>query len=92
MNETAEMIDALQKWEYPLLSYVEALHMSTTGASDPMAPDVEAAVVRLLRRRLEQWTPAVNPFYVEYDEAVRTLVKCALEDYQALHPAPRSGP
>lgn len=73
--------------EYSLLDVAGELHMSITGASDPLPPDEEAKMIAFLRRRLAEWEP--SPW--AYDEAVRRLLVVALEEAETQRPVMLGG-
>lgn len=62
-----------------LLRLCETLRMSCNGSGDRLDTGVEAKVFNYLRSRLTKWIPTgrrPSP----YDEAVRTLVACTLDE------------
>lgn len=63
-----------------LVRICEALHMSRSGASDPLREKEEIAMVDYLRKRLDNWKTNVDSSSFQYDEAVRNLVICTLKE------------
>lgn len=67
------------RYDYDLLDTCRAVHMSLTGASDPLKDFEES--VEWLRSRLEDWKP--GPGRAEaFDEAVKAVLVAALAEVE----------
>jgi hypothetical protein len=64
---------------YDLLESCQAVHMSLTGASDPLPALEERA--GWLGARLEDWRPGLGRSEA-YDAAVRSVLEAVLEEYE----------
>ena len=64
-----------------LFDICESLHMSNTGTSDLLPPDKAVKYCGWLMMRLESW----HYTSIKYDEIVRELVKCTIEETLRLH-------
>jgi hypothetical protein len=68
-----------------LLEIAQALHMAHTGSADPLPVEDHRRYVEGVRRRLAEWRERDNPWTL-YDEAVRHLLRCVLEEQGELSP------
>ena len=62
-----------------ILETCESLHMSKTGASDPLPEEVRNQCVNYLRATLLQWHPSPS-YTVDYDNAVKSLIQATLKE------------
>ena len=74
----------MDRYEFPsVLDCVQSLHAHTTGSSDPLQSDQEALAVAFLRMRLATWQQSNRSMF--YDEAVKSLIRAALKEYDESH-------
>lgn len=65
---------------WQVLDVALALHGSHTGASDPLAPSDREDAVAFLTERVERWKPSSPARSKRFDDAVREVLKAALEE------------
>lgn len=65
-----------EQWQ--VLDVALALHMSKTGASDPMQGD-EGEAIEFLTKRIREWKPAPT-FTEQFDNAVKAVLVAALAE------------
>lgn len=63
-----------------LLEACQIIHMSKTGASDPLSYDEMDCFREILENKLDNWYVVLNKDVEEYDNAVKHLCECALKD------------
>lgn len=63
-----------------LLDICLAVHMHTTGASDPLPPELLAEQVSILRDAIQHWEDG-HLASLEFDTAVRRLVDATLVEF-----------
>jgi hypothetical protein len=63
-----------------ILTICETLHMSKTGAADPLSEAQVKWYIDFLKNKLEKWV--VYPNHLRYDEAVRALIVATLNEYK----------
>lgn len=76
----------MERYEYPsLVACAEMLHEHTTGSTDPLPNVEEARVLEFLNMRLREWQKTRHQEAIFYDEAVRNLVRAAIDEYMQSH-------
>lgn len=76
----------VNRYEYPsLVTCAEALHEHVTGSSDPLCDEEETKVLGFLNMRLREWQKTLHSEALAYDEAVRNLVRAAIDEYMQSH-------
>lgn len=63
-----------------VLQICETLHMSRTGAADPLSESQVNWYLVFLKNKLDKWV--VYPNHLRYDEAVRALIVATLNEYK----------
>lgn len=76
----------MERYEYPsLVECAETLHEHTGGSCDPLSDPEETRLVEFLNLRLREWYPTHHKETLVYDEAVRNLVRAAIDEYVQSH-------
>lgn len=71
---SAKYLPKHEKYMMRIVDACERLHMSTTGASDPLSDDEERTLTEFLTERIQGWTPSGIKWSGPYDHAIYSLI------------------
>ena len=70
----------LPKYTYSVLDMCQDIHMSKSGAGDPLTPDEALEKITTLSTRLANWEEGSNSSRA-YDLAVKNLIQVTLKEF-----------